>query len=75
MKKGLVSGTTAVFGVDKYALYFSKEVIPFVDLEKLSAEPDIPVFHHVGVYAYRPNALSPTWNTVGELEARRTRAT
>ena len=68
-KKGLVGGTTAVFGVDKYALYFSKEVIPFVDMEKLSAESDIPVFHHVGVYAYRPSALSSyvEW-PIGDLE-------
>ena len=68
-KKGLVGGTTAVFGVDKYALYFSKEVIPFIDMEKLSAESDIPVFHHVGVYAYRPAALSSyvEW-PIGDLE-------
>lgn len=68
-KKGLIGGTTAVFGVDKYALYFSKEVIPFIDMEKLSAESDIPVFHHVGVYAYRPDALSSyvEW-PIGELE-------
>ena len=68
-KKGLVGGTTAVFGVDNYALYFSKEVIPFVDTEKLSMESDIPVFHHVGVYAYRSNALNSyvEW-PIGELE-------
>ena len=68
-KKGLVGGTTAVFGVDNYALYFSKEVIPFIDMEKLSAESDIPVFHHVGVYAYRPAALRSyvEW-PIGELE-------
>ncbi len=68
-KKGLVGGTTSVFGVDNYALYFSKEVIPFVDIEKLSTNSDIPVFHHVGVYAYRPNALSSyvEW-PIGELE-------
>ena len=68
-KKGLIGGTTAVFGAHKYALYFSKEVIPFIDMEKLSAESDIPVFHHVGVYAYRPDALSSyvEW-PIGELE-------
>ena len=68
-KKGLVGGTTAVFGVDNYALYFSKEVIPFVNIEKLSTYADIPVFHHVGVYAYRPNALSSyvEW-PIGKLE-------
>ena len=68
-KKGLVGGTTAVFGVDKYALYFSKEVIPFVDLGELSAEAEIPVFHHVGIYAYKPNALKSYMDwPVGKLE-------
>ena len=68
-KKGLVGGTTAVFGVNKYALYFSKEVIPFIDLDNLSTEAEIPVFHHVGIYAYKPSALKSymEW-PVGKLE-------
>ncbi len=52
---GRVGGTTAVFGADGRALYFSKEVIPFLP------DPDVaapPVYHHVGVYAYRPDALA-----------------
>ncbi|MCC1495094.1 3-deoxy-manno-octulosonate cytidylyltransferase [Cognatishimia sp. F0-27] len=54
-RAGRVGGTTAVFDVAGHALYFSKEVIPFIDPGKL---PDpIPVFHHVGVYAYRAAAL------------------
>ncbi|MDU8912141.1 manno-octulosonate cytidylyltransferase [Aestuariicoccus sp. MJ-SS9] len=54
-KTGRVGGTTAVFAANGHALYFSKEVIPYIDPGKL---PDpIPVFHHVGVYAYRPAAL------------------
>ena len=53
--EGRVGGTTAVFATDGRALYFSKEVIPFVPEGKV---PDpVPVFHHVGVYAYRPGAL------------------
>ncbi|MEL7126746.1 MAG: 3-deoxy-manno-octulosonate cytidylyltransferase, partial [Pseudomonadota bacterium] len=34
-----------------------------------AATDETPVFHHVGVYAYRPNALSayPSWPT-GPLE-------
>lgn len=53
--EGRVGGTTAVFAADGTALYFSKEVIPYVAPGKT---PDpIPVFHHVGVYAYRPEAL------------------
>ena len=53
---GRVGGTTAVFANDKTALYFSKEVIPYPG----QAYPDdapTPVYHHVGVYAYRPDAL------------------
>lgn len=52
---GRVGGTTAVFATDGTALYFSKEVVPYV---ADGATPDpVPVFHHVGVYAYRPEAL------------------
>lgn len=54
-KNGHVGGTTAVFDQHMNALYFSKEVIPWIAPGKLP-EP-IPVFHHVGVYAYRPEAL------------------
>ncbi|MEM7709228.1 MAG: manno-octulosonate cytidylyltransferase [Pseudomonadota bacterium] len=55
-RNGRVGGTTAVFDHAMNALYFSKEVLPFV---APSALPDpIPVFHHVGVYAYRPVALA-----------------
>ncbi len=50
-KKGRVGGTTVVFDNDKLALYFSKEVLPYADKEGTT------VFHHVGVYAYRPNSL------------------
>ncbi|MDX8353027.1 3-deoxy-manno-octulosonate cytidylyltransferase [Cognatiyoonia sp. IB215182] len=54
---GRVGGTTAVFGADHNALYFSKEVIPFTGGSYADGE-DTPVFHHVGVYAYRPDALA-----------------
>ena len=67
-RAGRVGGTTAVFGVGMRGLYFSKEVIPFTT--KLYADTeDTPVFHHVGVYAYRPAALAayPTW-PIGPLE-------
>ena len=52
-----VGGTTAVFGADNRALYFSKEIVPYISPGKLPQD-DIPVYHHVGVYAYRPAALS-----------------
>lgn len=68
-RAGRVGGTTAVFGLDRRALYFSKEVVPYTGQ---SYEPDAPtpVFHHVGVYAYRPAALAayPLW-PAGPLEA------
>ena len=70
-KAGRVGGTTVVFGVDRSALYFSKEVIPFA---AGAWEPDemTPVFHHVGAYAYRPDVLAdyPTWapGTLEKLE-------
>ena len=54
---GRVGGTTAVFGADGGALYFSKEVIPFVAAPPAPDAPS-PVWHHVGVYAYRPEALA-----------------
>lgn len=54
-RNGRVGGTTAIFDAQMRALYFSKEVLPYVDSGKL--HDPIPVFHHVGVYAYRPNAL------------------
>jgi 3-deoxy-manno-octulosonate cytidylyltransferase (CMP-KDO synthetase) len=50
---GRVGGTTAVFDQTGRALYFSKEVIPFAAPDTLP----VPVFHHVGLYAYRPQAL------------------
>ncbi len=55
-RAGRVGGTTAVFGPTKRALYFSKEVVPFTAAVFADDAPT-PVFHHVGVYAYRPAAL------------------
>jgi len=67
-KQGRVGGTTAVFGTDHNALFFSKEVIPFVG-KTYDDDDKTPVFHHVGVYAYRPSALAAygRW-PVGPLE-------
>ena len=67
-RNGRVGGTTAVFGAGGRALYFSKEVIPYTGRDYAPDEPT-PVFHHVGVYAYRPAALQayPTW-PIGPLE-------
>lgn len=67
-RAGRVGGTTAVFGAGGRALYFSKEVIPYTG-RTYDPEETTPVFHHVGVYAYRPAALAeyPAW-PVGPLE-------
>ena len=67
-RAGRVGGTTAVFGAGGRALYFSKEVIPYTGKTWAADEPT-PVFHHVGVYAYRPAALQayPGW-PIGPLE-------
>ncbi|MEL6838920.1 MAG: manno-octulosonate cytidylyltransferase [Pseudomonadota bacterium] len=56
-RAGRVGGTTAVFGANNNALYFSKEVIPFTG-QTFADEDETPVFHHVGVYAYRSAALA-----------------
>ncbi len=55
-RHGRVGGTTAVFDRAGRALYFSKEVIPFTGGQTAEGGA-IPVFHHVGVYAYRREAL------------------
>jgi len=65
---GRVGGTTAVVDRAMRGLYFSKEVIPYTT-EAYAPEAPTPVFHHVGVYAYRPAALRayPDW-LIGPLE-------
>jgi 3-deoxy-manno-octulosonate cytidylyltransferase (CMP-KDO synthetase) len=65
---GRVGGTTAVFGEAGRGLYFSKEVVPYTTQDYGPHAPT-PVFHHVGVYAYRPDALAayPSWRP-GPLE-------
>lgn len=67
-KNNRVGATTAVFDHAGFALYFSKEVIPFSDAIPIGSD-NIPVFHHVGVYAYRKEALAtyPGWPQ-GRLE-------
>ncbi|MXX89397.1 MAG: 3-deoxy-manno-octulosonate cytidylyltransferase [Boseongicola sp. SB0665_bin_10] len=64
---GRVGATTAVFSQGGDALYFSKEVLPFGERNAKSAAP---TFHHVGCYAYRPDALRRYAElAVGALEA------
>lgn len=68
-RAGRVGGTTAVFGADRRGLYFSKEVIPFTGRD-YAPEAETPVWHHVGVYAYRTGPLRVYADLVpGTLEA------
>jgi 3-deoxy-manno-octulosonate cytidylyltransferase (CMP-KDO synthetase) len=67
-RAGRVGATTAVFDANGRALYFSKEVLPYTG-RALAMGETCPVFHHVGVYAYRPEALMQyTTMTPGPLE-------
>jgi 3-deoxy-manno-octulosonate cytidylyltransferase (CMP-KDO synthetase) len=50
---GRAGGTTVVFDAQAHALYFSKRVIPF----GVQAAEAHHVHLHMGVYAYRPDAL------------------
>ena len=54
---GRVGATTVVFDTDCNALYFSKEIIPYFDEKRFMKGEGSSIFHHVGVYAYRPNIL------------------
>ena len=67
-RAGRVGGTTAVFDRHGRALYFSKEVVPYTP-QVGETESMNDVYHHVGVYAYRPPALRAyaSWQT-GPLE-------
>ncbi|MEM0907792.1 MAG: manno-octulosonate cytidylyltransferase [Pseudomonadota bacterium] len=69
-RHGRVGGTLAVMDRHMHALYFSKEVVPYAD--GIETEGDAQgVFHHVGLYAYRPAALTQymAWEP-GHLERR-----
>jgi len=55
-RAGRVGGTTVAFGHDSDALSFSKSVIPHVPLARIG-DPALPLFFHIGVYAYRRAAL------------------
>jgi 3-deoxy-manno-octulosonate cytidylyltransferase (CMP-KDO synthetase) len=52
---GRSGGTTVVVDAQGRALYFSKRVLPF--LPEPPYDGSIPVLLHLGLYAYRPEAL------------------
>lgn len=53
-KAGSTTGTTVVFDLKGYAMYFSKTVLP----NHRDKTDDPTVFRHIGLYAYRPDVLS-----------------
>lgn len=53
---GRVGGTTVAVDSRSNALYFSKSVIPHVPASTIG-DPNLPLFLHIGVYAYRSKAL------------------
>lgn len=66
--QGIVSGTTVTFSQKRDALYFSKGIIPFV--REWPASGVSPIFQHIGVYAYRREALGRYVSLpMGPLEA------
>lgn len=65
---GLVGGTSVVVDDRQRALYFSKRLLPHLPAGALD-ETISPVRLHVGVYAYRPDALAHYASSpVSELE-------
>lgn len=61
-KNNRVGATTVVFDKTGRAMYFSKEVIPYVScIDRLATTP---VFHHAGVYGYKVRALK-TYTEMG----------
>jgi 3-deoxy-manno-octulosonate cytidylyltransferase (CMP-KDO synthetase) len=65
---GRVGGTSVVVDDQGRALYFSKRLLPFMPAHALDGAMS-PVRLHVGVYAYRPEALDRYVATpVSELE-------
>ena len=65
---GRVGGTSVVTGNDGRALYFSKKLIPYLPKHALNDEFS-PVRLHIGIYAYRRQALETYVATpVSELE-------
>jgi 3-deoxy-manno-octulosonate cytidylyltransferase (CMP-KDO synthetase) len=55
-QQGRVGATCAVFDSAGRALYFSKKLIPYLPAA-MAAGAQVPVFLHLGIYAYRPSAL------------------
>ncbi|PQO23918.1 3-deoxy-manno-octulosonate cytidylyltransferase [Rhodobacteraceae bacterium WD3A24] len=57
-RAGMTGATTAVFDRRGDALYFSKEILPHLPPGALAQDTPPAIHHHVGVYAFRPEALA-----------------
>ncbi|MFZ1742762.1 MAG: 3-deoxy-manno-octulosonate cytidylyltransferase [Pontixanthobacter sp.] len=55
-KKSIVGGTFGAISSTGNAHYFSKRIIPHLDVSKAD-DSNLPVLLHIGLYAYRPAAL------------------
>lgn len=53
---GRVGGTTVVMNRKDHALYFSKQILPYLPTAVVE-RGNVPVHLHLGLYAYRPAAL------------------
>ena len=55
--EGITSGTMVTFDQVGRALYFSRSIIPFLRDDKTNEKDLVPVYRHIGLYAYRLSAL------------------
>lgn len=72
-KEGKAGGTTVVADSTGKALYFSKEMIPYgANLDNIASSSErIPMFYHIGMYAYKPTSLFE-YGEMGETDLERT---
>lgn len=54
---GVTSGTLVTFDREGKALYFSQSIIPLLRDDKSGDNDLVPVYRHIGLYAYRLQAL------------------
>lgn len=54
-RRGVVGATTVVRAGDGRALYFSKQLVPYLPKDQRKGE--IPIRLHLGIYAYTPRSL------------------
>ncbi len=55
--EGITSGTFVTFDQQNKALYFSRSIIPSLRDDKTNNSGLVPIYRHIGLYAYRLQAL------------------